>query len=165
MCILVALLHTFHTDFSPPCMPWLQLLGLLGGLCVTTGPLKVAKFSQAGFQFMQSSLDRVKISWQCCLCSYSLSSTPLPGVQMARASDQYSEGLGFESQLGWISDFFLREVYVQGTSNSIGVHNYDAMHHSQKMHMQSNSSKKVIDDLKEMANSRLEHKFTNFNNS
>ena len=27
-----------------------RLLGLLGGLCVTTGPLKVAKFS-LGFQF------------------------------------------------------------------------------------------------------------------
>ena len=31
---------------------WLWLLGLLGGLCVTTGPLNVAKFSQ-GFSSVQ----------------------------------------------------------------------------------------------------------------
>ena len=65
--------------------PWLWLLGLLGGLCVMTGPLKVAKFSQDS---VQSSLERVRISWnmakasrQCCLCS--LSFTPLPRVQVA----------------------------------------------------------------------------------
>ena len=47
---------------------------------------------------------RVRISWnstevssQCCLCS--LSSAPLPGVQMVRVSDLYLVGLGFKSQL------------------------------------------------------------------
>ena len=61
-------------------LTWLSLLGLMGGLRVTTGPLKVAKFSQIQF----SPALRVRISWnsveasrQCCLCS--LSSAPLPG--------------------------------------------------------------------------------------
>ena len=51
--ILVALLYTLHTEFLPPCMPWLWLLGLLGRLRVMTGPLKVAKFRQ-GFSSVQT---------------------------------------------------------------------------------------------------------------
>ena len=66
------------TVFDSKHQPWLWLLGLLGGSHVWMEPLKVAKFSQLMFQFSWNSAEA---SSYCCLCS--LSSTPLPGVQVA----------------------------------------------------------------------------------
>ena len=138
-----------------------------GTMRVTTEPLKVAKFSQS-FSSVQPCIE-----WE----SVGILLRPLGNAAYASCLPLLCQGskwlndksVGLVFRRSWVESqldprFFPREVYVQGTSIKVGMHLMPWIT-VRNCTRRVTQVKKLFDNLKEMANSRLEHKVTKFNNS
>ena len=158
----ISTIHTSYWIFTTS-----LLLGLLGGLCVWQLSLKVAKFRQS-FSSVQPCIE-----WE----SVGILLRPLGNAAYASCLPLLCQGskwlndksVGLVFRRSWVESqldpgFCLREVYVQGTSIKVGMHLMPWIT-VRNCTRRVTQVKKLFDNLKEMANSRLEHKVTKFNNS